>query len=141
MYNSLPNGYSGPGVNLMNGRGEPYATGHRRPRNNELSRLLSAALVSPQYKQMVLQEPERALAEGYMGQHFDLDAVDSAIVCSRQANTLQELAIALVNHSRAQQQEQPRWEKLVEASSLHGDFVGELSLRSEYSDLRPGICE
>ena len=141
MYNSLPNGYSGPGVNLMTGKAEPTATQHRRPRNNELSRLLSAALVSQQFKQMVLQQPERALAEGYMGQHFDLDAVDRAIVCSRQANTLQELAIALVNHARAQQQEQPRWGKLAEASSSQGDFAGELSLRSEYSDLRPGIRE
>lgn len=137
MYNSLPNGFGGPGMALANGKADPDATLHRRSRNRDVSRLLSAALVSAKFQQMVLQRPERALAEGYMGQSFDLGAGDSAIVCSGQANTLQELAIALVNHSRSHVQEQPLREKPSDVDSRFGSFVGERSSRSEYIDLRP----
>lgn len=137
MYNSLPNGFGGPGMALVNGNADPDATLHRRSRNRDVSRLLSAALVSPKFLQMVLQQPERALAEGYMGQRFDLDAGDRAIVCSGQANTLQGLASALVNHSRSQQWERPLREKLNDTDSRFGDFVGERSSRSNYFDLQP----
>lgn len=127
MYNLLLNGLGGPGVNLTNSRVEPDAALQRRSRNKEVGRLLSAALVSPHFQHMVLQQPERALAEGYLGQHFDLDAGDSAIVCSGRASTLQELAIALVDQSLSQRQEQPRRGKLRESSSQHVNLVTELN--------------
>ncbi len=62
----------------------------------ELNRLLAAAVVSPQFCRLLLEEPCLALQNGYQGETFLLSEEERALVLSIRAETLAELARELV---------------------------------------------
>jgi len=62
------------------------------PDHTELSRLLAAAIVNDQFKTLLLNDPESALANGYLGESFQLTDDQRALLVSIRAGTLTELA-------------------------------------------------
>jgi hypothetical protein len=62
----------------------------------EFSRILAAAVVSPRFCQSLLEEPETALRDGYMGESFLLSEAGWTWLQSIHANSLPELADRLV---------------------------------------------
>ncbi len=63
---------------------------------HELSRLLTAATVSNKFRHLLLTNPEQALANGYNGEVFHLDAQDLDRILSIQALSLHEFAQQLI---------------------------------------------
>ncbi len=59
---------------------------------NGLHRLFAAAVVSDQFRETLLREPETALARGYLGQPFALTDQEKRIIQSVRADTLTDLA-------------------------------------------------
>ena len=57
-----------------------------------LHRLFAAAVVSDQFRETLLNKPEEALANGYLGQTFTLTDREKIIIKSIRANTLTDLA-------------------------------------------------
>ena len=76
------NTYSAPALNL----GKPAKT------RTGLQRLFAAAIVSDQFREILLNKPEEALTKGYLGQTFMLTDQEQALIKSIQANTLPDLA-------------------------------------------------
>ena len=63
------------------------------PRNYVgLSKLFEAAVVSRQFCQLLLTNPEMALQQGYLGISFDLTMEEQALVVSISASSLSDLA-------------------------------------------------
>ena len=65
-----------------------------RPASSEdgISRLFAAAVVNPQFRAQLLDQPASALASGYFGETFKLTESEASLISSHQANTLPELA-------------------------------------------------
>jgi hypothetical protein len=64
-----------------------------RPVNrNGLSRLFATAVVSPQFREVLLRDSKVALAKGYHGQPFILTDEEQRIIHSIRADSLTELA-------------------------------------------------
>jgi hypothetical protein len=57
-----------------------------------LARLFAAAIVSRQFRDALLREPEAALANGYLGQPFPLTEYEKALITSIRAESLSDLA-------------------------------------------------
>lgn len=78
----------------------PSSLGFRRTsvERTGLHRLFAAAIVSDQFRETLLREPEAALANGYLGQTFALTDQEQTIIKSVRANTLTDLA-QKVNHA------------------------------------------
>lgn len=57
-----------------------------------LHRLFAAAIVSDQFRETLLNKPEEALANGYLGQTFMLSDQEKMLIKSIQADTLTDLA-------------------------------------------------
>lgn len=57
-----------------------------------LHRLFAAAVVSDQFRQTLLNKPEEALANGYLGQTFALTDREKLILETIRADTLTDLA-------------------------------------------------
>lgn len=57
-----------------------------------LHRLFAAAVVSDQFRETLLNKPEEALANGYLGQTFALTDREKTIIKTIRANTLTDLA-------------------------------------------------
>ena len=63
------------------------------PRNYiGLSKLFEAAVVSRQFCQLLLNQPETALQQGYLGNTFELTTAERALIVSIRANSLSDLA-------------------------------------------------
>lgn len=81
---------------------ETNLTGPSRPKpNQEVSRLLAAAVISAQFRQMLLTNPEKAISNGYAGESFHLAQEDRKRLAAIRANDLVEFALqanALVAH-------------------------------------------
>ena len=60
--------------------------------HTELSRLLAAAVVNTQFNTLLLDNPETALANGYLGESFQLTEEERALLVSIRAGTLIEMA-------------------------------------------------
>lgn len=58
----------------------------------ELSRLLSAAVVNRNFCNLLLTDPETALAAGYLGEPFHLDIYEKTWITSIRARSLAEFA-------------------------------------------------
>ncbi|MDF1515731.1 MAG: hypothetical protein P1S60_18135 [Anaerolineae bacterium] len=63
---------------------------------NELSRLLTAATVSKEFRELLLSNPQKALEKGYNGEVFHLDEPDLDRILSIQAMSLNDFAQQLV---------------------------------------------
>lgn len=61
----------------------------------EYSRILTAAVISSQFRQMLLSNPAKAIAAGFAGESFCLDNEDQNRVASIRANTLADFATEL----------------------------------------------
>ena len=57
-----------------------------------LHRLFAAAVVSDQFRKMLLRAPEEALANGYLGQTFPLTDQERKIIKTIRAETLTDFA-------------------------------------------------
>ena len=57
-----------------------------------LSKLFEAAVVNRQFRALLLNNPEKALQQGYQGNKFDLTLEEQNLIISIHANTLSELA-------------------------------------------------
>lgn len=57
-----------------------------------LHRLFAAAIVNDQFRETLLNRPEEALANGYLGQIFVLTDQEKMIIKSTRADTLTDLA-------------------------------------------------
>lgn len=61
----------------------------------EYSRILSAAVVNHHFRQMLLSDPVKAVANGYSGEKFNLCREDRSRLASIRANSLAEFAAQL----------------------------------------------
>ena len=59
---------------------------------NGISRLLSAAVVNRRFQDTLLTDPERALAQGYLGERFELDPEEKALILGIRAESLADFA-------------------------------------------------
>jgi hypothetical protein len=57
-----------------------------------MNKLFAAAVVNNQFCQLLLNEPETALRQGYLGDVFDLTLEEQALIISIRAKSLPELA-------------------------------------------------
>ena len=62
----------------------------------EISRLLAAATVSPVFAELLLDDPETALQQGYEGENFLLTQEERDLILSIRADSLPQLAMILV---------------------------------------------
>jgi hypothetical protein len=63
----------------------------------EVSRLLTAAVVSPEFCTLLLTNPPIALLRGYNGESFNFEADIQAQIASIQATSLKDFAAQLIN--------------------------------------------
>lgn len=68
----------------------------------DLSRLFAAAVVSPDFCQMLLQDTATALADGYHGQSFTLPPAEESLLLSIEAHTLADFASQVVDGKSVQ---------------------------------------
>ena len=70
------------------------SSGFRRPQAGRggLHRLFAAAIVNDQFRTTLLHEPERALANGYLGQPFMLSDQEKDIIKTIRAENLTDFA-------------------------------------------------
>jgi hypothetical protein len=72
---------------------DPALGFHKPPVNRTgLHRLFAAAVVSNQFCETLLREPEAALANGYLGQPFSLSDKERVIIQSVRAKNLTDFA-------------------------------------------------
>ena len=57
-----------------------------------LSRVFAAAVVSRQFRDMLLKDPREALQKGYLGETFSLTPEEKLLIASIHADSLSELA-------------------------------------------------
>jgi len=69
-------------------------------RNEELNRLLSAAVVSKSFRNMLLVNPEIAVASGYQGESFNLSDEDRRWLFSMRPTSLVDLAANMVTYQQ-----------------------------------------
>ena len=78
---------------------EPNSRVHDRPvvrlTRREISRLLSAAVVSRTFAKALLTNPKQALESGYQGQSFRFSSAEIEMISSIHASNLQEFAEAV----------------------------------------------
>ena len=77
---------------------ESNLTGPKNTRpQQELSRLLTAAVISTQFRKMLLTNPGKAIAAGFGGESFQLQGEDKVRLASIQASNLAEFASQVNN--------------------------------------------
>jgi hypothetical protein len=57
-----------------------------------LSRVFAAAVVSRQFRDLLLENPQEALTNGYLGETFSLTPEESDLIASIRADSLSDLA-------------------------------------------------
>ena len=67
------------------------ATSKFRPQQ-EISRILTAAVINSHFRQMLLNNPAGAIAKGFGGEAFHLDVEDKQYLASIRATSLQDFA-------------------------------------------------
>lgn len=73
--------------------------------NDELNKLLCAAVVSKNFRNMLLTNPEIALATGYQGETFKLSDEDRSWLFSTRPANLVDLAANMVTYQQNTRQE------------------------------------
>jgi hypothetical protein len=68
--------------------------------NDEMNRLLCAAVISKNFRNMLLVNPEIAVASGYQGESFNLSADDRSWLFSLRPASLVDLAANMVTHQQ-----------------------------------------
>ncbi len=74
-------------------------TSSPRPRtfSPEYSRILSAAVINSAFRQMLLNDPLKAVSGGYSGERFELDSDDKSRLASIHVTSLADFAAQLSN--------------------------------------------
>jgi hypothetical protein len=62
-----------------------------------LSSVFAAAVVNQNFRKMLLNEPEKALKQGYLGKSFALSQEDASLLVSLNAKSLTDLAKQVVH--------------------------------------------
>jgi len=70
--------------------------------SSEINRLLTAAVVSRGFRQILLANPMAALTAGYRGESFCLNAEEMRQVTAIRAASLQEFALQLLNNAETE---------------------------------------
>jgi hypothetical protein len=65
------------------------------PVEPEISRILTAAVINSQFRQMLLANPDRAVETGYAGQKFNLAREDKKCLGAIRATSLADFAFQL----------------------------------------------
>lgn len=73
--------------------------------NDEMNRLLCAAVVSKSFRNMLMTNPEIAVTSGYQGESFNLSDEDRSWLSSIRPANLVDLAADLVTHQQSNHQE------------------------------------
>ena len=63
--------------------------------NQEFSRILTAAVISRQFRQLLLSNPAKAIERGYAGEQFILAREEKNRVAAIRATTLADFALQL----------------------------------------------
>ena len=77
------------------------------PQNEELNRMLCAAVVSKSFRNMLLVNPEIAVANGYQGESFNLSDQDRSWLYSMRSTSLVDFAAKMVIYQQKASQESP----------------------------------
>lgn len=73
--------------------------------NDEMNRLLCAAVISKSFRSMLMTNPEIAVASGYQGESFNLSEEDRSWLSSARPANLVDFAADLVIHQQKLSQE------------------------------------
>jgi hypothetical protein len=73
--------------------------------NDEMNRLLCAAVVSKSFRNMLIENPEIAVASGYQGESFNLSDEDRRWLFSMRPANLVDLAANMVTYQQKTNQE------------------------------------
>lgn len=65
----------------------------RSTKDDDLSRLLSAAVINQEFRKLLLSNPDDALTLGYKGERFCLEKEERDLILSLRAKTLPDLAL------------------------------------------------
>lgn len=85
----------------------PLLIAERSSNHMELGRVLAAAVVNRPFCQLLLDDPELALQNGYQGEAFFLNNEERALILSIRADSLKELAGQLTSALSMQSQAYP----------------------------------
>jgi len=61
----------------------------------EYSRILSAAVINSHFRQMLLNDPVKAISNGYSGEHFDINSEEKVRLSTIKATSLADFAAQL----------------------------------------------
>jgi hypothetical protein len=77
-----------------------YIQNHSQDSNTScgISRLLAAAVVNQGFRDLLLTDPEQALARGYQGEKFPLNINEKNLVLSIRAENLSDFALQIVSY-------------------------------------------
>jgi len=64
----------------------------RSNNSSSISQVFAAAVVNQQFRDMLLQDPNTALQNGYLGETFSLSKEEQDLIVSIRANSLSDLA-------------------------------------------------
>ena len=81
----------------LNGKRTDRGSRHDSAGNREFSKLLTAAVVSKAFCQLLLTNPAQALEDGYNGMRFALTNQEKELLLSIRAQSLSELASQISN--------------------------------------------
>ena len=73
--------------------------------NDELNRVLCAAVVSKRFRSMLITNPEEAVTSGYQGESFNLSDEDRSWLFSTRPASLVDLAATMVTYQQKTDQE------------------------------------
>ena len=65
--------------------------------SSAVNRVIAAAVVNKNFRDLLLTDPGQALAQGYQGETFPLDYNERILVLSIQADTLKEFALQIIS--------------------------------------------
>ena len=74
------------------------------PASSEISRLLAAAVVNKNFRELLLRDPSQALAQGYRGESFSLSPKERELVISIQAGDLNDFALQITSQKEREAQ-------------------------------------
>jgi len=80
-----------------------------------ISRLITAAVVNQGFRNLLLSNPEKAIATGYNGESFGLDRHEKELILSIQATSLTDFAVKVSRNGAGErhQNRQPSRKALI----------------------------
>ena len=74
--------------------------------SSAINRLLTAAVVNQNFRDLLLKDPRRALSQGFQGETFSLNYQERNLILSIQADNLRDLALQVTSSQDGGHQEQ-----------------------------------